>query len=145
MCLCSSTPLPQTLILLYPCVWPLQPKPDMERHAALVRPDFKAKPAPRWSPPVEEEWCGPRVQPPVWVRRAGRWGHGENGQGLENRTGAFPLCCWIHPGTPVSSISTSFVAFATHCIICTWLNICFLTIFSKKLQGKPSRALEILI
>lgn len=83
----------------------------MERHAAPVSPDLQEEPAPRRGPPVEEERRGPRVQPPVWLRRAGCWRHGENGQGLEDCARAFSLCSRVHPGDPVSYMSI------THSII----------------------------
>lgn len=54
---------------------------------------------------MEEERRGSRVQPPVWLWRAGRRGHGENVQGVENRAGAFPLRSRIHSGRTVSHIT----------------------------------------
>ena len=93
----------------------LQPRPDMERHAAPVGPDLQEEPAPRRGAPVEEERRGPGVQPPVWLRRAGRWGDGENVQGLENCAWAFPLCSWIPSGYPVSYASILF--YYGYCIL----------------------------
>lgn len=54
---------------------------------------------------MEEERRGPRVQPPVWLWRAGCRGHGENGPRMEDGAGAVPLCRWIHPGQSVRHIS----------------------------------------
>ena len=51
---------------------------------------------------MEEEWRGSGVQPPVWVWRAGRRRHGEDGQGVEDCPRTLSLCGRIDPGDPVS-------------------------------------------
>lgn len=114
----------------------------MERHAAPFSPDLQEEPAPWRGPPVEEEWCGPRVQPPVWLWCAGCWGHGENGQRMEDSAWAFPLCSWIHSGEPVCHIFTnnniSSICYCTHTAY-SMRTLCILqpqTALSKMLKEK---------
>lgn len=114
-------------------VGPPQPWPHLERHAAPVGPDLQEEPAPWRGSPVEEERRGPRVQPPVWLRCAGCWGHGEDGQGLENCARAFPLCRRIHSGGPVSHISTGLLV---HCISHGHISHIFCNYPMKMLKGQ---------
>ena len=51
---------------------------------------------------MAEERRGPGIQPPVWLRCAGRWRHGQDGQGVEDCPRAFSLRGWIIAGCPVS-------------------------------------------
>lgn len=120
----------------------------MERYAAPVSPDLQEEPAPWWGPPVEKEWRGSRVQPPIWLRCSGCWGHGENGQGMENCAWAFSLCSRIHSGGPVSHITNFSLFYAIHaacfyaihasCYMCTLHVQTVLT----KIQGKHCWAQE---
>lgn len=82
----------------------LQPKPDMEGHAAPLSPDLQEEPAPWWGASVEKKRRGSGIQSPLWLRCAGCWRDGENGKGLENSAWAFPLCSRIHSRDPVSHI-----------------------------------------
>lgn len=52
---------------------------------------------------MEEERCGPGVQPSVRIRRAGCRRDGQTGPGVEDRSGTIPLCGGIRAGDTVST------------------------------------------